>query len=448
MKLALILTLIPHLLFAAIDATAVWEVRASGSATNGGFYVSGGTDYSQQDAAQLALADGATDGAGTGLSSATGGFTAAMVGNGVYLTGGGSTTGWYEITVYTDTNNVTIDRSAGASKSGMTVNVGGAVTCVDAVFEAATAGNTYYIAADGTHTLSASVIVTEDGEDGAACYIEGYNSSRDDDPTGTNRPLISCGASYYFRPGDFWHSSNLRFSGSSAHVFEIGSNDNHVTNCYAENTSGTDDRDALLVSTGGGTVLGCEATSTNGEAFFLASASSNAIGCYAHDSKYGFRFSVDFAQISFCIADTCTTGVWLDTGSDGITVLNTTMYNCTTGLEAQSGERLCVVNCLIDSCTTGLSATTAGNEDAQYVNYNNYNNNGTDTSNVDKGANATSVVPGFNDAANGDFTVTTSAVAETGFPGDIDGTNVGYIGQGAMIPQDTGGSGGAMAVGY
>ena len=43
----------------AIGATAVWEVRDSGLATNGGFYTSGGTDYSQQDAAKITKTDGA-----------------------------------------------------------------------------------------------------------------------------------------------------------------------------------------------------------------------------------------------------------------------------------------------------------------------------------------------------------------------------------------------------
>ena len=44
----------------AIAATTVWEVRTGGAETNGGGYSSGGTDYSQQTAAQLSVTDGAS----------------------------------------------------------------------------------------------------------------------------------------------------------------------------------------------------------------------------------------------------------------------------------------------------------------------------------------------------------------------------------------------------
>jgi len=57
----------------AINAASVWECRAEGAITNGGsfFDADPGTsvDYSQQDAAELALTDLASDGAGTGITS-------------------------------------------------------------------------------------------------------------------------------------------------------------------------------------------------------------------------------------------------------------------------------------------------------------------------------------------------------------------------------------------
>lgn len=64
----------------------------------------------------LYLIDLATDGAGTGISSATGGFEAGMVGGYLYIDSGlGFAAGSYLITVYTDTNNITIGSSAGAN---------------------------------------------------------------------------------------------------------------------------------------------------------------------------------------------------------------------------------------------------------------------------------------------------------------------------------------------
>lgn len=108
----------------AISGYTDWDIRTGGSDTNGGGFNtnSAGTDYSQQTSAQLSLSDGVCTG-GTTLESTTGGFTAAMVGNVVYLSSG---PGWYEITGYTDTNTVTIDRN-GPTDSGMTVNVGGSL---------------------------------------------------------------------------------------------------------------------------------------------------------------------------------------------------------------------------------------------------------------------------------------------------------------------------------
>jgi len=115
----------------ALPATAVFEFRTTGAATNGGIFdsASAGTDYSQQDAAQLALTDCACTTGGTTLTSATGGFTAAMVGNWCYLRGTHFTTGRYKIVAYTDTNTVTLcaDPTDGSNASSGTCNVGGAI---------------------------------------------------------------------------------------------------------------------------------------------------------------------------------------------------------------------------------------------------------------------------------------------------------------------------------
>ena len=67
----------------------------------------------------LYLTDLASDGAGTGISSTTGGFEAGMVNGDLHILNDdtGFTVGSYEITVFTDTNNITIGSSAGASKT-------------------------------------------------------------------------------------------------------------------------------------------------------------------------------------------------------------------------------------------------------------------------------------------------------------------------------------------
>src|SRR5437667_9506862 len=120
----------------ALSASTVWEVRqATGNDNNGGGFVVGasGTDYSQQTTAQLSLTDLATTGVVTTLTSVTGGFTSAMVGNIIHIISGTNfTAGFYQITVFTNSNTVTLDRApttaAGVSGTG---SVGGALATIN-----------------------------------------------------------------------------------------------------------------------------------------------------------------------------------------------------------------------------------------------------------------------------------------------------------------------------
>ena len=140
----------------AVSATTVWRVRIGGNDVNAGCFdpmvVGAGTDYTEQDAAQLTLTDLASAGASTTLSSAIGGFTAAMVGNGVRISGGtGFTAGLYIIAGYTSSNAVTLDRapSTGAA-SGATGRVGGAVGGVFG-HVGAVPGNVVFIRGQGSN---------------------------------------------------------------------------------------------------------------------------------------------------------------------------------------------------------------------------------------------------------------------------------------------------------
>lgn len=101
----------------AINPTAVWRARPGGSNTNGGGYDSGiagaGTDFSQQNAAQVSGVNGATTGTTTFTDATAIAFTSTMVGNAMYIIGAGQTTGWYFVTGFTSPSVVTLDRSPG-----------------------------------------------------------------------------------------------------------------------------------------------------------------------------------------------------------------------------------------------------------------------------------------------------------------------------------------------
>jgi hypothetical protein len=197
----------------AVNATAVWRVRPSGSNTNGGGYDAGiagaGTDYSQQNAAQLSVADGALTHGTTTLTSATGGFTSAMIGNALYLSGTNFTTGFYFITAFTNGNTVTIDRDPTASANGSsgTVNVGGG--WADHTNLSTTgpmvAGNTAYILGSGIpnpaaysydYTFAQFTPPSGDASTGGQVRIVGDPATPNFSTGG--RPVIQCpGLTFY-----------------------------------------------------------------------------------------------------------------------------------------------------------------------------------------------------------------------------------------------------------
>lgn len=189
----------------AISGFTTWEIQTGGSDTNGGGFVEGssGTDYSQQTSPQLSLSDGMCTGT-TNLNSSTGGFTAAMVGNILYLFSTSDGAKWYEITAYVDTNNVTLDR-VGPTDSGMTINVGGCLATPGGLGQAvvntvsSVHGQEVWIKS-GTYTLTNATANTPGGPcnvtNGRVALFAGYNTTRgdlDNQTERTNKPVIDAG---------------------------------------------------------------------------------------------------------------------------------------------------------------------------------------------------------------------------------------------------------------
>jgi hypothetical protein len=155
----------------AITADAQWWIRTDGNDLNGAGYdstISGaGTNYCDQAAAQLTLTDLATSGAGsTTLTSATGGFTSAMVGNAIQIVSGTNVTnGYYFVTGYGSSNSVTLDRAPDNGGGGISAGngkLGGAWASPEFVIGTAAtttpspllAGNTVNVRGSGTDNPS------------------------------------------------------------------------------------------------------------------------------------------------------------------------------------------------------------------------------------------------------------------------------------------------------
>jgi len=221
----------------AITKHAQWWIRTGGNVARGGGFdaqiAGAGTNYCDQDAAQLSLTDLAcTAAANTTLTSATGGFTTAMIGNCIRIdastSGSNFIDGYFFVTARTDTNTVTIDRTCntGSDASSGTGELGGAF----ATFEGSlTNGGT-----SGTPVVASPIVpgntinVQGGGTDdpASADYTpSGYFTFPDGDVTdgpvavvGYNgRPHFrSSGGALLFHNSRHWTFENVKGSAGSA----------------------------------------------------------------------------------------------------------------------------------------------------------------------------------------------------------------------------------------
>ncbi len=453
----LLLLLIPSICFGAIGATCVWEVRTTGAQENGGGYTSGGTDYSQQDAAQLSLTDLVSADPWTTITSVTGGFTAAMVGNIIHITSSAAnfTPGWYEIITRVDTNTITVDRACGSTGAGAAGvgAVGGAFllggALDDEFFESTVAGNTVYIKT-GTYTLGEAIsLAVGIGTAVSPLNIIGYVTNRTTIPYTTNRPTLICGANAVLF-GPYTRVYNLIFTTTHATGIVLDNPGNLLFNCKITNT--TNAASAVKLDGINGSIVYCDITSTGTTS---KGVEVNAYGTqifysYIHDSVTCISVGSGPTAIVGNVIEGCTTGIATG-GTAGNFIANNTIYGAAvpagTGISGTTSYANVVINNIISYLATGASWTTQ--ENASYWDYNNYYNNTTaDRSNVPIGANDIDADPAFVDAATGDFRVGTNMKA-VGFPGTLvniglSANCVGYTDMGAVQriePAATGGGG-------
>lgn len=194
----------------AISASTQIEIRSGGSDTNGGGYVSGGTDWTQQDAAQYSVTDGVTAGTTT-ITSATANFGTDVVGNLISVSGGTGSVAqnWYEIKSRTNSTTIVVDRSTGlTSGTGVTLKIGGALASIGGLGAALVALGTNWVAGLTVHVKSTASLTYTTANvalgkldlsvanlTGKRISINGYASSRLDDGTA---PTIDVGAQANF----------------------------------------------------------------------------------------------------------------------------------------------------------------------------------------------------------------------------------------------------------
>jgi hypothetical protein len=356
-----------------------------------------------------------------------------LIGNTIYINDaqGGSTnftTGWYEITAYTDTNTVTIDRTAadpGTDASGGWGAIGGALLFSDANFEGWTAGNKGWVKT-GTYSPGA-ISVAKDGTLAVPMVLEGYNSSRGDDPTGTDRPLINAAAND-FGFDDYWVFEDLRGTTTSANGFNCDTAC-QMTNVKFENSSTTSFRDALQGGGNGrGRFISVEASSIEGDAM-SPGGSAFISNSYVRDSNARCLLwsNNDRIFVENTIFDTCYRGAIFTTGNVNIVFKNVLFANSIVGIEFSSptaDEAIIFLNNIFYKNIDGITADNGGTEPGRtqmFFDYNLWNGNTRDMSwdngatedNDPKGDNAVSSDPTFNITVNSGSTGSTNPAGTT-----------------------------------
>ncbi len=419
-----------------------------------------GIDYSQQDAAELTVTDGACVIASTTVTSATNSFTGAMVGSimGVQNTGEAAIDGIYQILVVNDTDSLEVDRticSGGSNAEGATLRIGGGraiASNTEGYFENLEDGNKIWVET-GTHTLTAGISIDNDGTIASPIVVEGYKTLRGDNPKGTDRPLIAAGANICFFD-NYWSFYNVR--GTSTHNNGAPDLDLGATfvNCDFNNTSGTAGRYGTLSGHSGTTKWKCEFQSVNGYGTQIY-AYQNVSFCNFHDSNIGGQIHNVYNTISDCVFDTMSSyGLQFTHNNTATTwIMNNTFYDADGGSEsaiysAVGSENIHIVNNIFDNWDKGVNFTTFFK--STYLD-NNVWDCTTDVTNVTKGPNAVTGDPGLTDPGNGDFTIGSGSNALDA--GMQIGTDEGVTGKYPMnsgVDQDDNvtGNGGGASIGW
>lgn len=434
----------------ALPGTLIWEVRPTNGTTEagGGFdpsVTSPGTDYSQQNAVQVAYTDLVIGVTTTDLTSVATPFTSAHVGNNIaIISGTGFTTGIYNIRSVTATV-ATMDRSVGTTLStGGTGNLGGArsgfMVGTNTLAAQMVAGNKVWVK---NEAWNEAVVCAVNGAAGNPNIIEGYNTARGDSPTDGSRPLndrasaggtaIAVGAGYFIK--------NIMSTRAGTIGFSCTKNTQFI-NCrsYNNGTSGFVATVASNIS-----LLSCEAdTNASTGVQMPVSVSGSIIGCSCHNNtSNGIDASTSNMVITNClIYANSATGIITSGTTINTYIAGNTIYGNTGGttdgiaFTTPTTSAIFINNIVANNGRYGINATDG---DSIWSDYNCFNGNSTAArNNVPTGPNDTTVSPQFINAGSGNFAIGKNLRA-LGFPSLLPaGLTTSYVDIGAAQRQEPG----------
>jgi hypothetical protein len=401
----------------AVNATAVWRVRPSGSNTNGGGYDAGiagaATDYSRQNAAQASGTNGAGSATTTFTDTTANAFTSAMVGNCINIAG----QGFYFVVTFTDAGHVVVDRALGTF-SGASWSLGGGwadfFTNTTATVAALVPGNIVYILGSGIpnpasytydYTMGASFApASGDAVNGFITYANDPSTpsyKAYPDTTG-GMPVIKLGSTRGFGTSTFnylkleglWFVAS---TGASIVIISNGSNPNLMLGCILDQFG----FGAAIVNGSVCSLFGCEifssvANTLQSDYAVSGPFISTIIGCNFHDCvTNAVKLDLRTTMINTIVAKNEGTGIT-------IVGLDTKVVNCTIDGNSSSGlifntqailNGAAVFNNIISNHATAATfgmtvsaGTTAQNDLVKsFVDYNVFYNNNADLNAISYG---------------------------------------------------------------
>lgn len=454
MKPAILLLALALRAFAALSITTVWEVRpTNGLDTNGGGFDAGvgspGTDFSQQNAVQVAYTDLVVGATTTQVTSAASPFGSTYPGNLIHIaSGAGCTTGWFEVVSVAGVT-ATLDRSAGTAASTCTASLGGALQTLTQLNTnmALTTGVNAWIKAESIITTSAGFTFSYGGT-GASNHgsaVQGYTSTRGDGGYLTVQASASTSG-----------SALINVSSASGSTFR-----NFIIDCNSKaNTAGINAQGTAVVtlenvlaktcSSSGGVTFNnsghvcrfCLVTGQSSGAGFLLTQSNGPNYCQFCAAIAGTvtGFNLGSGSCYQCISANNTgasSDCFSSTGDSGqaVGLLFSIAYKCgRDGLRINGADTVTVISSVFYGNTgVGLNNITAGSPLAYTLNYNAVGGNGTARTNVTAGANdVTLTADPYTSGGSNIFTMNSAAgggalLVGAGFPGlfSVGGVSVG-----------------------
>ena len=415
--------------FAALNAAIVWEVRSDGNSANGGGYKTGatGTDFSQQTSPQYALTGCTTAAADAIILNAN--AAADMVGNILYIVSGTNfTVGWYEIISVSVGVSITVDRTCttAAGADGV-VNVGGATNHPNTISAVVVAGNDIYIKSGTYQPVGANVYVFSTAVNGTPALpirFIGYSATRNDTPTGTNRPLFDANSVVGSDVVVITHSDynwfNLRFANAAddgINANSYSSDRGFFYNCKISNNASDG---VLWVEIQ--KIVNCEINNNTAYGINAGDRQGYAEFTYIHDNgSAGLRGENNISIFARYVVSESNSSHGFVSGGTGakFDVWNCVAYNntgaATDGFNVNYSGTLIGVSGIIINCSSISNGRYAYNDVDGYTrlhifNYNNYYGHATELNGFTAGANDTGDVdPLFTAPTTGDFTLQTGS---------------------------------------